>query len=111
MAVVLIVLTYDFLTSISVGSARVPDNAVINHRIDYRLDEHRTMKVPVIGAVVPLFGTVLDESQAHDLVNIGKLTVQAKNCMNCHTILGNGAIRARYDQSMARSGVGRRGIA
>ena len=94
MAVVLIVLTYDSLASISVGTTRVPDYAVINHRIDYRFDEHRNMKVPVIGPLVPLFGNALDEEEARDLVDLGKLTVQAKNCMNCHTILGNGAYYA-----------------
>ena len=28
------------------------------------------------------------------MVSHGKLTVQAKNCMNCHTLLGNGAYYA-----------------
>jgi nitric oxide reductase subunit C len=94
MAVVLIVLTYDSLASISAGTSRVPDYTVINHRIDYRLDEDRNMKAPVIGAVAPLFGTVLDQDAARALVDLGKVTVQSKNCMNCHTILGNGAYYA-----------------
>jgi nitric oxide reductase subunit C len=94
MAVVLIILTYDSLGSISVGTPRVPDYTVINHRIDYRLDENRNMQVPVVGPVVPLFGNVLDDEAARALVDLGKLTVQAKNCMNCHTILGNGAYYA-----------------
>ncbi len=28
------------------------------------------------------------------MINLGKLTIQAKNCMNCHTLLGNGAYYA-----------------
>ena len=52
------------------------------------------MEVPVIGGSAPLFGTVLSEEEARELVSLGKLTVQAKNCMNCHTLLGNGAYYA-----------------
>ena len=52
------------------------------------------MKVPVIGEEAPLFGEVLSEEEARALVDLGKLTVQAKNCMNCHTLLGNGAYYA-----------------
>jgi nitric oxide reductase subunit C len=94
MAVVLIVLTYDSLEDISVGTSRVPDYTVINHRIDYRFDEARNMKVPIVGAIAPLFGRELDADAARRLVDLGKLTVQAKNCMNCHTLLGNGAYYA-----------------
>ena len=36
-------------------------------------------------------GKKLTEEEAEALVSHGKLTVQAKNCMNCHTLLGNGA--------------------
>jgi nitric oxide reductase subunit C len=72
----------------------VPDYTVINQRIDYRFDETRNMKVPVIGAAMPLFGTVLSAEDARALVDLGKVTTQAKNCMNCHTLLGNGAYYA-----------------
>jgi len=37
---------------------------------------------------------MLSAEEAEDLVTLGKLTVQAKNCMNCHTLLGNGAYYA-----------------
>ena len=94
MVVVLIVLTYDSLEAISAGSRRVPDYTVINKRIDYRYDEARHMKVPVIGADRPLFGKLLNAEEARDLVDLGKVTTQAKNCMNCHTLLGNGAYYA-----------------
>ena len=46
------------------------------------------------GALEPLFGKELSEQEAEALVKLGKLTTQAKNCMNCHTLLGNGAYYA-----------------
>lgn len=92
--VVLIFLTLDSLSAISAGSKRVPAYSVINHRISYVLDEKRKFQVPVIGVEEPLFGKKLTEEEAKALVSRGKLTVQAKNCMNCHTLLGNGAYYA-----------------
>lgn len=92
--VVLIFLTLDSMSAISAGSKRVPAYSVINHRISYVLDEKRKFQVPVIGVEEPLFGKKLTEEEAKALVSRGKLTVQAKNCMNCHTLLGNGAYYA-----------------
>jgi nitric oxide reductase subunit C len=92
--VVLIFLTLDSMSAISAGSKRVPAYTVINHRISYVLDEKRKFQVPVIGVEEPLFGKKLTEEEAKALVSRGKLTVQAKNCMNCHTLLGNGAYYA-----------------
>ncbi len=94
MAVILIFLTFDSVAKITAGSNRVPAYSVINKRIDYRWNEDRNMEVPVIGADAPLFGRMLSEQEAEDMVTHGKLTVQAKNCMNCHTLLGNGAYYA-----------------
>jgi len=92
--VVLIVLTLDSMSAITAGSQRVPAYSVINHRIDYVFDEKRNFQVPVIGVEEPLFGKKLTEQEAEALVSHGKLTTQAKNCMNCHTLLGNGAYYA-----------------
>lgn len=92
--VVLIFLTFDTVKQITAGSPRVPAYSVINHRIDYVFDENRNFQVPVIGQEEPLFGKTLTEEEAAALVNLGKLTTQAKNCMNCHTLLGNGAYYA-----------------
>ena len=89
--VILIFLTFDSLSQISAGSKRVPAYSVINHRIDYVFDEKRNFQVPVIGPEEPLFGKKLTEEEAAALVSFGKVTTQAKNCMNCHTLLGNGA--------------------
>ena len=92
--VALIFLTLDTIPQISSGSKRVPAYSVINHRIEYKFDETRHVQVPVIGAKEPLFGKELNEEEAEALVKLGKLTTQAKNCMNCHTLLGNGAYYA-----------------
>ncbi len=96
MALVLIVLTFHTLVVIEAGgeSGRVPAYSVINHRIGFEFDSERNHAVPTIGPLVPLFGEVLSEEEAKALVNHGKLTVQARNCMNCHTLLGNGAYYA-----------------
>ncbi len=93
MALVLVVLTFHTLTVIAAGAdaGRVPAYSVINYRVGYEFSEERSYQVPVIGPEAPLFGELLSEEQARELVDLGKLTVQARNCMNCHTILGNGA--------------------
>lgn len=92
--VALILLTMDTIPQISSGSKRVPAYSVINYRISYKFDEARHAQVPVIGVKEPLFGKEMNEEEAEALVKLGKLTTQAKNCMNCHTLLGNGAYYA-----------------
>lgn len=94
MALVLILLTFHSLAAIQSGAGRVPAYSVVNHRIDYRMEEERGYQVPVIEGEAPLFGRKLTDAEAEELVDLGKLTVQAKNCMNCHTLLGNGAYYA-----------------
>lgn len=94
MLVILIVLTLDTVAKITAGSERVPAYSTINQRIYYRLDNERGYQVPVIGEAAPLFGEMLDEVAAAALVTRGKLAVQSRNCMNCHTLLGNGAYYA-----------------
>ena len=92
--VVLIVLTFDSMSQITAGTKRVPAYSVVNNRISYVFDEKRNFQVPVIGPEEPLFGRKLSEKEAEALVSHGKLTTQAKNCMDCHTLLGNGAYYA-----------------
>ena len=89
--VVLIFLTFDTVKQITAGSPRVPAYSVINNRIDYVFNEQRNFQVPVIGPEEPLFGKKLTEEEAEALVSKGKMTTQAKNCMGCHTLLGNGS--------------------
>ena len=94
MLVALIALTFDSMRQIQPGAGRVPPYSVINQRVEYVFDAKRRVQVPVIGDAAPLFGTTLSDDEAEQLVTLGKLTVQAKNCMNCHTLLGNGAYYA-----------------
>lgn len=94
MFVVLIILSFDTLSKTSVGTERVPDFTVINHRIHYEFDAERNRQVPRIGAEKPLFGKLLSAAEAEALVTHGKKIVQGRNCMNCHTLLGNGAYYA-----------------
>ncbi len=94
MFVILILLSFDTVSKIRSGTARVPAYDVVNNRIYYRFDKSRGFPVPVIGDEAPLFGKKLSAEEAEELVTLGKLTFQAKNCMNCHTMLGNGAYYA-----------------
>jgi len=94
MLVILIFLTFDTVKKITAGSSRVPAYSVINKRIYYRMNPERGFMEPVIGDDAPLFGKMMSEEEAEKLVSLGKMTVQAKNCMNCHTLLGNGAYYA-----------------
>lgn len=91
MAVVLFVLTLDTVKVITAGHSRVPAYEVINKRIYYRMNTKREFQEPIIGADAPLFGKMLSPEEAQALVSHGKLTLQARNCASCHTVLGNGA--------------------
>ncbi|WP_200763978.1 c-type cytochrome [Nitrosophilus alvini] len=114
-AVLLILLTFDTMAQITMGTAedvenkvtkRVPSPIVINYKITYEMDQRRGHEVPIIGGndgngkslfqeKEKFFGRDdWTEEEAMELVNLGKLTVQAKNCMDCHTLLGNGAYYA-----------------
>lgn len=101
--VLLIWLTFDTMGQISMGSdedlqkgikKRVPAATVINYHIDYKMDKKRGHEVPVIGQKELFFGKEWSPKDAAALLHHGKLTEQAKNCMNCHTLLGNGAYYA-----------------
>jgi nitric oxide reductase subunit C len=92
--VLLIILTFDSMAKVQAGSRRVPAYGVINQKIDYRFDKPLNRYMPLIGGEEPLFGQKLSEADAEALVTLGKKTTQAKNCMNCHTLLGNGAYYA-----------------
>ena len=102
-SILLIWLTFDTLGQISMGNdtdlkngvtKRVPGPTVINYHIDYKMSTKRGHEVPVIGEKEPFFGKEWSEKEAGELLHLGKLTSQAKNCMNCHTLLGNGAYYA-----------------
>jgi len=102
-AMLLIWLTFDTGAQISMGTdeelksgitKRVPAPTVINYNIKYEMSEKRGHEVPVIGVKEPFFGKEWSVEEAAGLLRLGKLTSQAKNCMNCHTLLGNGAYYA-----------------
>ena len=94
MSVVLIMLTIDTLAVISPGGAHVPDYAVINRHIDYKFDAKRGSDVPVITASEPFFGKAWEPAAAEALIDRGKLVIQSRACMDCHTFFGNGAYYA-----------------
>ncbi len=121
-SVLLIFLTADTMGQMTMGTAkdvqnkvtkRIPSPVVINYKITYEMDNARGHEIPIIGGSVmkkvngitkkvssfnekeKFFGRDdWSEKEAMALVDLGKLTVQAKNCMDCHTLLGNGAYYA-----------------
>ena len=101
--ILLIWLTFDTMNQITMGTdkdlqnkvtKRIPAPTVINYHIDYKMSQKRGHEVPVIGEKEPFFGKEWSPKEARELLHLGKLTVQAKNCMNCHTLLGNGSYYA-----------------
>lgn len=94
MSVVLVMLTIDSLAVISPGGANVPPYTVINQHIDYKFDAKRGNDVPVIGRSEPLFDKPLDAIAAAELIDKGKMVIQSRACMGCHTFFGNGAYYA-----------------
>lgn len=114
-SVLLIWLTFDTSAQISMGTdadlqngvtKRVPGPTVINYKITYEFNKKRQHEIPVIGGMnaegtsafqekEKFFGRDdWSEEEAGALLRLGKLGSQAKNCMNCHTLLGNGAYYA-----------------
>jgi nitric oxide reductase subunit C len=94
MSAVLAILTVNTLRVISPGGAQVPPYQVINHHIGYEYDGAKHECVPEVGAQELLFGHVYDESHAAGLIAKGKLVIQSRACMDCHTFFGNGAYYA-----------------
>jgi len=103
-SILLIWLTFDTIPQITMGNdadlqnkvtKRVPGPTVINYKITYEMDAKRMHEIPVIGEKEKFFGRDdWSEQEAGDLLALGKLGSQAKNCMDCHTLLGNGAYYA-----------------
>ncbi len=101
--ILLIWLSFDTLGQITMGTdadllnkvtKRVPAATVINYKIGYEMSKERGHEVPTIGEKQPFFGKEWSDKDAAALLHLGKLTSQAKNCMDCHTLLGNGAYYA-----------------
>lgn len=91
MMIVLAMLTVDSLKAIDAGGSNVPFYSVINQKIGYKFDAARAIDAPTIGDKEPLFGRERTESESVILVSKGKLVIQSRACMDCHTFFGNGA--------------------
>jgi nitric oxide reductase subunit C len=91
MLVVLVFLTIDSLDVIRAGGAHVPAYTAINQEIGYGYNLDRGYQVPTIGGEQPIFGRTYSEAEARDLIAKGKLVIQSRACMDCHTFFGNGA--------------------
>lgn len=94
MSVVLAVLTIDTLAQITPGSPRVPSYDVINHAVNYEFDPKRGEYAPMVGGDELLFGHQYTPEEAEQLVARGKLVIQSRACIDCHTFFGNGAYYA-----------------
>ena len=91
MAIVLVMLTIDSLAAITAGGTHVPAYSVINRHIDYVYRDKFVRDMPVLGGEEPLFGRTRSETEAAALIGRGKLVIQSRACMDCHTFMGNGA--------------------
>ncbi len=94
MTVVLVMLTVDSLSAIRAGGANVPPYTVINQKIGYKHDATRDLDVPTITGQELLFGHQYTAAEAGALIDKGKLVIQSRACMDCHTFFGNGAYYA-----------------
>jgi nitric oxide reductase subunit C len=94
MTIVLVMLTVDSLVAIKTGGTHVPLYGVINQQIGYKFDVARGIDAPTIGERQPLFGREYSEQDATDLIGKGKLVIQSRACIDCHTFFGIGAYYA-----------------
>jgi nitric oxide reductase subunit C len=94
MSAVLVMLTIDSLAAISPGGSHVPPYTVINRHIGYAYDGKLGRDMPMLGAEELLFGRPVTEVEAAALIERGKLVIQSRACMDCHTFMGNGAYYA-----------------
>jgi nitric oxide reductase subunit C len=94
MSAVLAILTVNSLQAIAPGGSHVPLYDVINHQISYVYNSQRGEYVPKIGAEELLFNHKYTEQESEALIARGKLAIQSRACMDCHTFFGNGAYYA-----------------
>ena len=94
MAIVLVMLTIDSLDAINPGGSHVPPYTVINRHIEYAHNSKLGRDMPVIGSDEPLFGKSVTDTEAAALIEQGKLVIQSRACIDCHTFFGNGAYYA-----------------
>jgi nitric oxide reductase subunit C len=94
MSIVLVMLTVDSLADIRAGGSHVPPYTVINRQIGYEWNGERGRDMPAVGKAEPLFGKPLGAAAAAALVSEGKMVIQSRACIDCHTFFGNGAYYA-----------------
>lgn len=94
MLVVLVFLTVNTYGVIKAGGTQVPNYSVINRQIGYNFDPAQGHDVPVLGDEQLLFGKKYSDDEAHALVARGKMVIQSRACIDCHTFFGNGAYYA-----------------
>lgn len=94
MVAVLIMLTADSLGAMRAGGEHVPAFTVINRHIDYQADPDTGVYRPIIGEPQRFFGKTHSADEAAALIRHGKLAIQSRACMDCHTFFGNGAYYA-----------------
>jgi nitric oxide reductase subunit C len=94
MSVVLAALTIDSIRQITPGTARVPNYDVINRAITYSFDPQKSEYTPKLGGEELIFNHKYTPGEAAALIARGKLVIQSRACMDCHTFFGNGAYYA-----------------
>jgi nitric oxide reductase subunit C len=91
MSIVLVFLTVDTLAAMHTGGSHVPPYTVINREVGYAFNTKLDRYAPTLGGQQLLFGREYDAAQAEALMDRGKLVIQSRACMDCHTFFGNGA--------------------
>ncbi|VVM05497.1 c-type cytochrome [Methylacidimicrobium tartarophylax] len=94
MIAVLVILSSDTLRTIRAGGRNVPEYTVINQRIGYAMDAAANRYRPVLGGEELLFGRRYSAQEAAKLIERGKLVIQTRACLDCHTMFGIGAYYA-----------------
>ena len=94
MSAVLAALTIDTLRQITPGGRHVPTYEVINRAVTYEYDPARGEYAPKIGAEELIFDHNYSADEAAAAIAKGKLVIQSRACIDCHTFFGNGAYYA-----------------
>ncbi len=94
MTIILAMLTVDSLSVINAGGSHVPPYTAINQKIGYAFNPARGVDVPTVADKDLLFGREYNQAEAANLIHKGKLVIQSRACMDCHTFFGNGAYYA-----------------
>jgi len=96
MVAILVFLTADTLHAMTPGEtgSHVPPYTVINQRISYEVDPATNDWRPVVGRKELIFDHEYTPAEAADLMRKGKLVLQSRACMSCHTVFGNGGYYA-----------------